>query len=144
MQRSSSPSSPKRRAKFFIGGAIIAVALGGLVGWAMGRPGSTAFYVEVSELTSAGATDPTEELRVNGHVVAGSLERSGTRTAFEISDGADSVEIVTSQPLPDSFETGYRNDPASIEVVAQGRYDGEAFRATEVLAKCPSKYKTKA
>ena len=144
MQRSSNPSSPKRRAKFLFGGAVIAVALVGLVGWAMGRPGSTAFYMEVSEMKSAGATDPTEQLRVNGHVVAGTLERSGTRTAFEISDGSDSVEIVTSQPLPDSFETGYRNDPASIEVVAQGSYDGRAFRATEVLAKCPSKFKTKA
>lgn len=144
MQQPTMTPSPQRRAKFLIGGAVILVALVGLVGWAMGRPGSTAFYMKVSELKAAGPSVRADDYRVNGNVVPGSLDRNGTETSFAISDGSEDLEVVTSQPLPDSFETGYRNDPSSIEVVAQGRYDGRTFQAAEVLAKCPSKFKAKA
>ena len=32
----------------------------------------------------------------------------------------------------------------AVEIVAQGNYDGQAFAASQVLAKCPSKFKAKA
>jgi cytochrome c-type biogenesis protein CcmE len=49
------------------------------------------------------------------------------------------VRIVTDSPLPDAF---YSKD--LVEVVALGTYDGRLFTATDVLAKCPSKFKAKA
>ncbi|MDQ3751772.1 MAG: cytochrome c maturation protein CcmE [Actinomycetota bacterium] len=115
----------------------MAITLFGLVGWAMSRPGSTSFYLEVSELQKDGPPSTAQEYRVNGRVVPGSVEQQGLRTSFAITDGSADVRVVTSEPLPDTFRD--RSD-----VVARGRYDGSTFTASEVLAKCPSKFKAKA
>lgn len=137
------PPSSKRRAKFALGGlAVIAIVLG-LVVWGMTRPGSTAFYLTVSEL-HAESPAAGQDFRVNGNVVPGSLERDGTTTSFAITDGVQDLEIVTDETLPDAFWTAYDNDPSSVEIVAQGNYDGQTFAAYQVLAKCPSKFKAKA
>ncbi|MDQ3987201.1 MAG: cytochrome c maturation protein CcmE [Actinomycetota bacterium] len=140
METEIRPVSPKRRAKFAAGGIAALLIVAGLIAWAMSRPGSTAFYLTVSELTestAAGATD----YRVNGNVVPDSLKREGVRTSFAITDGRRELDIVTDQALPDAFWTAYENDPGSVEIVAQGRYDGRTFAASQVLAKCPSKFK---
>ena len=134
--------SAKRRAKFAIGGLTIVAIIAGLIVWAMTRPGSTAFYLTVSEVRAAGTT--TQDFRVNGNVVPDSLERDGTTTSFAITDGVQELPIVTQETLPDAFWTAYENDPAAVEIVAQGNYDGQTFAASQVLAKCPSKFKAKA
>ena len=125
--------SPKPRAKFLFGGAIVLLALLGLVGWAMNRPQATAFYLDVGEIQAMGSTPTGEEVRVNGKVVSGSIAREGLQTTFAIADGGREIVVSTDQPLPDAF----RN---ASEVVARGSYDGEVFRASQVLAKCPSKF----
>ncbi|MFN2488607.1 MAG: cytochrome c maturation protein CcmE [Actinomycetota bacterium] len=127
--------SPKRRAKFVIGAAVVACALVGLVGWALNRPQATAFYMTVGEIQAQGATPPGTDLRVNGKVVPGSIERRGLDTTFAIADGGHEIPVTTDQPMPDAFRAGS-------EVVARGHFDGELFSASEVLAKCPSKFKT--
>ena len=129
---------PKRNRKFLVGGAIILVTLFTLVGWAMSRPGSTAFYLTTTEVVDRGVPS-VEEYRVNGNVVPGTVERDGLETTFAISDGETEMTVFTDRPLPDAF----RDDPDT-EVVALGTYDGRMFTASEVLAKCPSKFKAKA
>lgn len=84
---SPTATSPKRRAKFAIGGGIIFVALAGLVLWAMTRQGATAFYYTTSELQTASLAAGAEEYRVNGNVVPESVERGGLQTTFDITDG---------------------------------------------------------
>ena len=143
METAVHPASRKRRAKFALGGLAVVAILAALVIWAMTRPGSTAFYLTVSEVPSEGAA-VSEDFRVNGNVVPGSLERDGVTTSFAITDGAAELPIVTEEPLPDAFSTAYRSDPSAVEIVAQGNYDGETFAASQVLAKCPSKFKAKA
>ena len=125
--------------KFVIGGIVIAVTLIGLVLWAMNRPGSTAFYLTTSELAEAGPTPSGEMLRLNGNVVEGSVDRSGLETTFAVTDGVTEVTVFTDRPLPDSFR-----DDSETEVVALGAFDGRRFTASEVLAKCPSKFKARA
>jgi cytochrome c-type biogenesis protein CcmE len=139
----ATPVNSARRLKLILGGAVVAATVVTLVVWAMSRPGSTSFYMTVAELEAAGAS-ATRDYRVNGNVVPGSLARSGIETKFAISDGDGRLTVVTEQPLPDAFQTGYQNDPSAVEVVAEGRYDGRALAATKVLAKCPSKFKAKA
>jgi cytochrome c-type biogenesis protein CcmE len=129
----------KRTAKFAVGGAVIAVAVAGLTAWAMNRPGSTAFYVTTTELAQQGPTTGGRQYRVNGNVVHGTVQRRGLETTFVITDGQTDVTIWTDSPLPSSFR-----DDDDTEIVALGRFDGRTFRATEVLAKCPSKFKAKA
>ena len=142
MEAPTYPVSRKRRAKFALGGLAVVAIVAGLIVWAMTRPGATAFYLTVSEVTAAGAT--SQDFRVNGYVVPGSLERDGTTMSFAITDGESELLIVTEETLPDAFHTAYENDPSSVEIVAQGSYDGEAFAASQVLAKCPSKFKARA
>ena len=136
MEPSSTLVSPKRRAKFAIGGLIVLVAAAWLVVWAMDRPGSTAFYMTPSELQAMGPTGNDHDYRVNGKVVPGSIEREGLRTQFLVTDGTTEITVHTKAPLPDTFKN-------RSEVVAKGHFDGSTFAAQEVLAKCPSKFKAK-
>jgi len=128
-------SSPKRRAKFAVGGAIIFVTLVGLVAWATLRPGSTVFYMTASEVLAAGSFE--RDHRLNGTVIPGSIERDGLLTTFMVTDGEADVPVTTEAPLPDAFRD-------RSEVVALGTFDGDAFSAHQVLAKCPSKFKARA
>ncbi|CAN5781698.1 N/A [soil metagenome] len=123
-----------RRTKFLVGAAVILLTLALLVGWAMGRPGSTSFYLTTSELSGHGPGATDDSLRVNGRVVPGSIRRDGLRSTFVLSDGKTPIQIATTQPLPDTLK-------ARSDVVAEGRFDGRRFSASLVLAKCPSKFK---
>jgi cytochrome c-type biogenesis protein CcmE len=130
-------ASPKRRAKFLVGGGAVVFVLVGLVGWAMSRPDSTSFYMTTSELLAMGTAQSADDHRVNGKVVPGSIEQDGLETTFTISDGVTDLRITTNRPLPDTLV-----DEA--DVVALGQLEGDTFVASEVLAKCPSKFKAKA
>lgn len=128
--------SAKRRAKFAIGSAVIVVGLIGMITWATARPGATSFYVTTTELLAAGAPEADTEYRVNGKVLPGSIQVDGLQTTFVISDGTTEVTVVTDRPMPDTFRD-------RSEVVARGIYEDDSFVASEVLAKCPSKFKAK-
>lgn len=130
------------RAKFLIGGGAIVVVLVGLMLWAMTRPGAAAFYMTTTEVGAIGRAEQVgiRDIRVNGEVVPGSIQTNGIETTFVISDGRTPLEITTEAPLPDTFR-------ANSEVVARGHpvHDPRGavtFEASEVLAKCPSKFKT--
>lgn len=131
--------SSRRRAKFLIGGGVVAVLIVGLVVWAMGRPGAASFYRTVSEVRALGPTNASEEYRVNGRVQPGSIERDGSSVTFDITDGKKDLTVTTTEVLPDAFWS----ETDDVEVVAQGTFDGQTFAASEVLAKCPSKFKAK-
>lgn len=130
------PISRKRRLKFLIGGGFVAALVIGLVVLAMARPGSTAYYMTTTELAEQGTLQAGKDYRVNGTVVPGSIEQDGITTTFVITDDTTEMTVLTEDPLPDTFKD-------NSEVVARGAYDGETFEATEVLAKCPSKFKAK-
>jgi cytochrome c-type biogenesis protein CcmE len=136
--------SPKRRAKFIVGGGIIFFALVVLVVWAMTRPNATSFYYTTSELQSVPVAAGAEEYRVNGNVIPESVVEDGLHTTFDITDGTTAVTVETSETLPDAFWTAMDAGSSEVEVVAQGHYDGSTFTATQVLAKCPSKFKAEA
>jgi cytochrome c-type biogenesis protein CcmE len=141
---SPTAGSPKRRAKFTIGGGIIVLSLLGLVAWAMTRPNATSFYYTTSEPQGASLAAGAEEYRVNGNVIPESVVRDGLTTTFDITDGETAVTVVTDETLPDAFWTAMDAGSSEVEVVAQGRYDGSRFTASQVLAKCPSKFKAQA
>ena len=141
MQHASSPISAKRRAKFVLGSAAVILAVAGLIAWGLTR--NTSYFLTVSELESRGVTPATEEVRVNGEVIPQTVERSGLRTTFEITDGEERVTVTTDQPLPDAFWTAMAAGSSEVEVIAQGGYAAGVFTASQVYAKCPSKFKAK-
>lgn len=134
--------SRKRTAKFALVGAALTLSVAGLIAWALTRPGSTSFFMTVSEVLESGSSN--EHVRVNGNVVPGSLDRDGVETSFAITDGKERLQILTKAALPDAFWSAYENSPETIEVIAQGSYERGAFIASDVFAKCPSKFKAKA
>lgn len=137
METPSTPPSSKRRAKFFFGGSVVFVAVCALLFWSMSRPGATAFYMTPTELHEMGTTPADEGFRLNGTVVPGSIEQDGLTTAFALTDGSTTIDVVTEVAVPDTFKD-------RSEVVARGSYDGDTFHAVEVMAKCPSKFKARA
>ncbi len=135
MEQAENPSlPPRRRTKFVVGAAVLAVVLVGLVVWAMARPGAASMYMTPSEV--GGMVMLGGDVRMNGTVVPGSIETEGLATSFLVTDGDTEVGVTTDSPMPDAFMD-------SSEVVAIGSLDGESFVATQVLAKCPSKFKAK-
>lgn len=108
------------------------------------------FYVVVDSMMSSGAyflsvddavaRPVTNErpIRVKGTVVVGSYqhEEGTTIHAWKVADkdGAGQLDVYYDGPIPDVFQEGG-------EVVVEGPRDAKGtLLATEVTAKCPSKY----
>ena len=127
----------KRRVKFLVGGGVVALALIGLIVFAMTRPNATSFYMTTTEIQAAGALQSSGDVRVNGDLVQDSVVEDGITTTFDITDGSSRLSVTTDSTLPDAFYS----DSDVIEIIAQGNYDGDTFTATQVFAKCPSKFK---
>ena len=129
-----------KKLKLTIGGLVVVLAIGTLAYFAF--TGNMVYYYTVQELTAVG---PSQNVRVAGDLVNGTLERGGVGEPikFKIFDkGApDHTLFVTfTGAVPDTF----KDDPANpVEVVVDGDYlsDG-TFDASVLLAKCPSKYES--
>src|SRR4029079_10737971 len=77
-------------------------------------------------------------LKMGAKVVPGSIRRDAShrQVDFEVSDGVKSYPVTYRGLVPDTF-----TDANDIEVIVEGRLGRDGvFRATEVLAKCGSRY----
>ena len=125
-------------------GAALVAALLGWYGIAQVGEGGFVYYQTLGEFHAAG--EPGQPARVHGFVVPGSIERdvAAKQVSFRVqetaphaggsADGALAV-IYAGLETPDMFKDG-------AEVVVEGRLAAGAgtFHATNVLAKCPSKF----
>lgn len=129
-----------------IGAALVAGLLG-WYGWHQIREGSFVYYQSLEEFRDQGT--PGQAARVHGYVAAGSIERdvASKVVRFRVQsvpphaggsdDGAMPV-VYGSLETPDLFKDG-------AEVVVEGRLAGGGdFHASNVLAKCPSKFEAAA
>lgn len=125
-----------KRLKFLVGGLVVLAAIASLATYAIQQ--NAVYYYTVDEVVQNGAAS---NVRVSGSLVNGTVEEAGLGEPlkFQIVDegSQDPVLFVTyTGSVPDNF----RDDPG-VEVVLTGDYLGESeFDATEMLAKCPSKY----
>lgn len=124
-----------RAIKILVAGVVIAVAVGVLVWVSVGR--GSVYYYTVSELLAKG---PTQQARVSGELVAGSVKGLGTTTLEFVLHDRDLVDqtvpVVFHGAIPDSFK-----DQPDSEVVAEGDFAADgSFVATLLIPKCPSKY----
>ena len=131
--------------------AIGAVAIALLLGWYASDnlgEGSFVYYQTLAEFRAAGG--PGHSARVHGFVTPGSIERdvSGRQVRFHVQEVAPHAGgtaesglpvVYASLETPDLFKDG-------AEVVVEGRMTqaGGSFQATNVLAKCPSKFEAAA
>lgn len=123
-----------KRAKFIIGGAIIAIAIVYLVFTA--TQSTAAYFLTVEELYDKGSSVYGRNVRVSGKVVGDSVDFNSRDLIlrFEIVDESGAVlPVVFNGPRPDQM----RHDA---EAIVEGKYDGTEFTAQELLLKCPSRY----
>jgi cytochrome c-type biogenesis protein CcmE len=124
-----------RKIKIVVGAVVVAIAVGALIWVGVGR--GSVYYYTVSELLAKG---PTQQVRVSGELVGGTVDGLGTTTLkFVLHDrtqDTQTISVVYKGAIPDSFR-----DQADAEVVAQGDLmTGGSFVATNLTPKCPSKY----
>jgi cytochrome c-type biogenesis protein CcmE len=133
-----SEATPKRRMRlrwsFIIAGIAIAGAILYLVLANTGK--SAQYYMTVSELracTSCG----TQTVRVAGVVVADGLTRDSAHQIihFVVKDDGGTLPVEYGGIVPDVFKPG-------IQVVVEGHLSNGLFRASSLLAKCPSKFQS--
>ena len=119
--------------KFLIGGVIIFLAIGYL-GF-MGFNASATYYYTVSEFTSPEKLTYDQNIRINGDIAPGSVEKpDGMTLNFTITEGGKSLPVHYQGAVPDAFDEGN-------EVVVEGKLDPSGvFQAKTLLVKCPSKY----
>lgn len=127
-----------RRLKFvLIGFGIVATMGFMLVVGTRKSDGGMLYYVKVHEYLQNGA--PKGHFRINGKVLAGSIDRKpdGQRVLFTLADDknpAVTLPVDYKGIIPDTFVDG-------ADVVVEGsRLPNGTFEATTLLAKCPSKY----
>lgn len=126
------------------GATLIALLVGGYAVRNLGGLASFQYYETLGEFREAGM--PTDLARVHGYVADGTIERdvAGQRVYFHVQadpphaggpPGATLPVVFESLEVPDLFKDG-------AEVVVEGRMDParQAFVASLVLAKCPSKF----
>jgi cytochrome c-type biogenesis protein CcmE len=118
-------------------GIAILVVLGTVIYLAIsGAQANKSYYVTISELHAMGDKAYTRHLRVAGNVGVGSIERSGTHAQFTLVEQGKvlTVQYQGSEPPPDTF----KDNAQALAIGTYGR-DG-VFHATELQAKCASKY----
>ena len=125
--------------KFLIGAGVIVASVGLLI--AQGVKETGVYFLTPTELAAKTSADPTfydTGLKMGAKVVPGSIRRDADnrRIDFEVSDGVRSYPVTYRGIVPDTF-----TDANDIEVIVEGRLGRDGvFRATEVLAKCGSRY----
>lgn len=124
-----------RNAKFAILMPLLLILSIALIAWGLSRPGAQAYYLRVSELDAV-PINKLSQYRIAGKLVDHSVEREGLWTTFVLADGSQRLHVRTDEVLPDAFTGG-------AEVIITGSMTGEAFLASQVWAKCPSKFEAK-
>lgn len=124
--------------KFLIAGIILAVAVIGLIyNTALNTSATHLRPAEFKKKTEGGQLRKGTPIKLVGTVVKGSIDRSGGKLRFNVKDKTAEVEVVYEGAIPDTFA-------AEREVILEGPYKGvEPFEATQLIAKCPSKYQAK-
>ena len=129
----------KAGTKFLAGALVIVAGVTGLI--ISGVKETGVYFLTPTELIAKTQADPSFHdvgLKVGAHVVPGSVRRStSARTIdFRVSDGVKEFPVTYTGLVPDTF-----TDASNIEVIVEGKYGRDGvFHATEVLAKCGSRY----
>ena len=127
------------RNKFLLGAGIIIASVVFLI--ASGVKETGVYFLTPTELVNKVEADPTfydVGIKVGAKVVPGSIRRddAARRVDFAVSDGSKQFDVTYTGIVPDTF-----TDANDIEVVVEGRLGRDGvIRATDVLAKCGSRY----
>ena len=126
----------KKHKKLLIGGLIIGIAVAAL-GYASFMNAGT-YYYEVGEFLDKGQALAGQTTRVRGEV-SPDMNREASSVTFTLLDmtgRAASLPVVFRGQVPNAFEIGR-------QVVVEGKLGADGvFQATNIIAKCSSKYES--
>lgn len=112
---------------------VLVAAFGMLLYSTLGE--SMQYYKYVDEVVAQPAAWQGKKLQVHGNVVPGSIlrKRDSFEYKFDLQRNGKTITAYYSGIVPDTFK-----DEA--EVVLTGQLTANGFMATDMTAKCPSKY----
>lgn len=112
---------------------VLAAAIGALLFTTL--QDNLQYYKYVDEVASAQHEWQGKTMQVHGYVVPGSILGTQDRLdwKFNLQRNGKIISATFSGPPPDNFK-----DDA--EVVLTGQFTAQGFHATDMTAKCPSKY----
>jgi cytochrome c-type biogenesis protein CcmE len=112
---------------------VLATAFGALLFTTL--QGNLQYYKYVDEVAGSQQQWQGKTLQVHGNVVRGSIKGTGDRLnwIFSLQRNGKVINATYSGLTPDNFK-----DDA--EVVLTGQFTPQGFKATDMTAKCPSKY----
>ena len=120
--------------------ALVVVVLGALLWLAFtSSADSKSYYKTISELTKMGDQAYARRIRVGGDVEDGSIQHVNNKVEFTLTQEKLKLKVVYTgtDPLPDTFRGG-------AQALADGKMGPDGvFHATQVQAKCASKYEAK-
>ncbi|MCA9721146.1 MAG: cytochrome c maturation protein CcmE, partial [Gemmatimonadetes bacterium] len=129
----------KPSTKFALGAAVILGSVTLLIVEGVKQTGT--YFLTPTQLVERTQQDPSFHdvgLKVAAKVVKGSIHRddAASRVDFRISDGTHEFPVTYVGIVPDTF-----TDENDIDVVVEGKFDrNNVFQATDVIAKCGSRY----
>jgi cytochrome c-type biogenesis protein CcmE len=119
---------------------LMAIIVGSLLWLATaGITGSQTYYKSIAELRQMGNTAQTHHVRVGGDVQANSIVHAAGSVQFNLVQDKEILRVAYEgrDPLPDTFRDG-------AQALADGRLGPDGvFHASEIQAKCASKYAPK-
>lgn len=129
------------KVRMLLGGGLVLALFGGFFYSVVDEGvGAFQYYHTLEEFQAAvqsGKADLDGGLRLNGAVVAGSIQKDlpNMRVSFVMSDGKAQMPVVLNRlDVSDLFKDGAL-------VVVEGRVGKDGvFHADQLLAKCPTKY----
>lgn len=129
----------KPGARFALGAVVIIGSVVLLISEGIKATGT--YFLTPTQLIERTTADPTFHevgLKVSAKVVRGSISRdpAAQRVDFKISDGTQTFPVTYVGLVPDTF-----TDANDIDVVVEGKLGRDGvFHATDVIAKCGSRY----
>ena len=122
-----------KAAKIGVTSVVLLTAFGVLLYTTLGE--SMQYYKYVDEVVTQPAAWQDKNLQVHGNVVPGSIGRKkdSLEWRFDIQRNGQKMTAYYTGIVPDTFKD-------ESEVVLTGRLSTQGFMATEMTAKCPSKY----
>jgi len=118
--------------------AIAMVIILGTIGYLAytGVRANKSYYVTIQELQGMGNKAFTRHLRVAGNVQPGSIQQDGSHMRFTLMEQGHTLNVnyTGMEPPPDTF----KDNAQALAIGSYGR-DG-VFHATQIQAKCASKY----
>ncbi len=132
------PQTPTQSVRVAVAAAIMLAVVVYLA--VTGVQANKSYYVTINELQGMGQKAYTRHLRVAGNVAPGSIAKHGVGASFVLVENDRKLPVAYdgTEPTPDTF----KDNAQALAIGMYGR-DG-VFHATELQAKCASKYAPKA